>query len=52
MYNMTQGSVLRIEPVRLDRDDTDFTCIASNGVGQDVFASARLTVVAVINGGE
>ena len=52
IYNMTQGSVLRIEPVRPDRDDTEFTCVASNGVGRDDARTAHLEVVALTSGGE
>ncbi|XP_070563070.1 LOW QUALITY PROTEIN: receptor-type tyrosine-protein phosphatase delta-like [Ptychodera flava] len=39
------GSVLRIEPLRTPRDDAEFTCRASNGVGDAVESSARLIVL-------
>ena len=37
-------SMLRIEPVRHERDDATYECSAENGVGDAVTASANLTV--------
>ncbi|CAH2039849.1 unnamed protein product, partial [Iphiclides podalirius] len=38
------GAVLRIEPVRAQRDDATYECMAENGVGDAVTAVATLTV--------
>lgn len=38
------GAVLRIEPVRANRDDATYECVAENGVGDAVTAVATLTV--------
>lgn len=38
--------MLRIEPVRHLRDDGSYECLAENGVGDPVTASANLTVFA------
>ncbi|XP_037294800.1 tyrosine-protein phosphatase Lar isoform X2 [Manduca sexta] len=38
------GAVLRIEPVRVQRDDATYECVAENGVGDAVTAVATLTV--------
>uniref|UniRef100_A0A8D8WHP4 Tyrosine-protein phosphatase Lar n=1 Tax=Cacopsylla melanoneura TaxID=428564 RepID=A0A8D8WHP4_9HEMI len=38
------GSLLRIEPVRVARDDATYECVAENGVGDAVSAEASLTV--------
>ncbi|CAG9793705.1 unnamed protein product [Diatraea saccharalis] len=38
------GAVLRIEPVRAQRDDATYECVAENGVGDAVSAVATLTV--------
>ncbi|CAG4950783.1 unnamed protein product [Colias eurytheme] len=38
------GTVLRIEPVRAQRDDATYECVAENGVGDAVTALATLTV--------
>ncbi|XP_072947207.1 tyrosine-protein phosphatase Lar isoform X2 [Epargyreus clarus] len=38
------GAVLRIEPVRAQRDDATYECMAENGVGDAVSAVATLTV--------
>ncbi|XP_075978546.1 tyrosine-protein phosphatase Lar isoform X6 [Anticarsia gemmatalis] len=38
------GAVLRIEPVRAQRDDATYECVAENGVGDAVTAIATLTV--------
>ncbi|XP_055342450.1 tyrosine-protein phosphatase Lar-like isoform X3 [Paramacrobiotus metropolitanus] len=39
------ASVLRIDPVRQNRDDAVYTCLAENGIGTPVTASAKLTVL-------
>lgn len=46
LMNFTQPgvSVLKIEPVRLQRDNASYECIAENGVGDPVSAEASLTV--------
>lgn len=36
--------LLRIEPVRVDRDRATYECVAENGVGDAVSAEAVLTV--------
>ena len=41
---MPHGSVLRIEPVKYHRDDSAFECVAENGIGEPVTASAQLSV--------
>lgn len=41
------GAVLRIEPVRAQRDDATYECVAENGVGDAVTAVATLTVFEV-----
>ncbi|VVC96329.1 unnamed protein product [Leptidea sinapis] len=38
------GAVLRIEPVRAQRDDATYECVAENGVGDAVTAIATLSV--------
>lgn len=38
------GSLLRIEPVRKKQEDTEFECVAENGVGDPVSVSAHLQV--------
>ncbi|KAK9876726.1 hypothetical protein WA026_014965 [Henosepilachna vigintioctopunctata] len=38
------GSLLRIEPVRIGRDDAIYECVAENGVGDAVSKDATLTV--------
>lgn len=38
------GALLRINPVRPVRDETTWECVAENGVGDTVTASAQLTV--------
>ena len=38
------GSLLRIEPVRKKRESGAYECVAENGVGDEVSASAQLTV--------
>jgi netrin-G3 ligand len=40
----TGGALLRIEPVRGQRDEAQYQCIAENGVGDPVAADAMLTV--------
>ena len=41
---MPYGSVLRVDPVRAVRDDSEFECVADNGIGEPATASARLIV--------
>jgi hypothetical protein len=42
---MSNGSVLRIEAVKADRDDSvDFICVADNGIGEPASGVASLTV--------
>ena len=41
---MPHGSVLRIEPVKIRRDESDFECVASNSEGPDAIASASLEI--------
>lgn len=38
------GSLLRINPVRPFRDETNWDCVAENGVGDPVTATAQLVV--------
>lgn len=38
------GTMLRIEPVRIGRDSLEYECLAENGVGDAVSATAVLTV--------
>ncbi|KAK0084695.1 hypothetical protein PV325_006566 [Microctonus aethiopoides] len=38
------GALLRIDPVRPQRDDAMWECVAENGVGDAVTADAKLTV--------
>lgn len=44
---LAENSVLRIEPVRLGRDNATFECVAENGVGDAVSEFATLTVYEV-----
>lgn len=39
------GSVLRIEPVKADRDNATYECLAENGVGEPERAMATLSVI-------
>ena len=39
-------AMLRIDPIRHQRDDATYECMAENGVGDPVAASANLTVFA------
>lgn len=38
------GAFLRIDPVKANRDDTTYECVAENGVGDAVSAVATLAV--------
>ncbi|CAG5093956.1 Similar to Lar: Tyrosine-protein phosphatase Lar (Drosophila melanogaster) [Cotesia congregata] len=38
------GALLRIDPVRANRDEAMWECVAENGVGDAVTAEAQLTV--------
>jgi len=42
--NFPGGSLLRIEPARKKREESDFECVAENGVGDPVTAKAMLEV--------
>ncbi|XP_053987358.1 tyrosine-protein phosphatase Lar isoform X7 [Hylaeus volcanicus] len=44
VQNYENGALLRIEPVRAGRDNTQFECLAENGVGDAVSAEAQLKV--------
>jgi netrin-G3 ligand len=44
IVDMPHGSVLRIEPVRANRDSSDFQCVADNGIGEPATADANLEV--------
>ncbi|XP_022247937.1 tyrosine-protein phosphatase Lar-like isoform X3 [Limulus polyphemus] len=45
VHDMPNGSVLRIEPVRPERDNSIYECVAENGVGEPVKAAAELRVL-------
>ncbi|XP_024937646.1 tyrosine-protein phosphatase Lar isoform X10 [Cephus cinctus] len=49
MQTYSDGALLRIEPVRIGRDDTVYECLAENGVGDAVSAQAQLTVYSTDN---
>ena len=38
------GSILRVDPVRQNKDESDYECVAENGVADPVVAEATLTV--------
>ena len=44
IVDMPHGSVLRIEPVRANKDNSDFQCVADNGIGEPATANANLEV--------
>lgn len=44
MLEMPHGAVLRIEPVRIRRDEGDFECVAENGMGEPKVAKAILEI--------
>ncbi|XP_033336425.1 tyrosine-protein phosphatase Lar isoform X4 [Megalopta genalis] len=44
VLNYENGSSLRIEPVKANRDNHTYECLAENGVGDAVSAEAHLTV--------
>ena len=44
IMDMPHGSVLRIEPVRIRRDESDFECVAENGIGVPKIAKAQLVI--------
>lgn len=46
IQNFAGVSMLRIDPIRHQRDDATYECLAENGVGDPVTASANLTVFA------
>ncbi|XP_022247809.1 tyrosine-protein phosphatase Lar-like isoform X3 [Limulus polyphemus] len=45
VQEMPNGSVLRIEPVRPERDISVYECVAENGVGEPAKAAAELKVL-------
>ncbi|XP_023289127.1 tyrosine-protein phosphatase Lar isoform X2 [Orussus abietinus] len=45
VHEYENGVLLRIESVRLQKDNAVFECLAENGVGDAVVATAQLTVV-------
>ncbi|XP_049808964.1 tyrosine-protein phosphatase Lar [Schistocerca nitens] len=44
LHDFAGGSLLRIEPVRVQRDEAAYECYAENGVGDAVSATANLVV--------
>lgn len=44
VQNYENGALLRIEPVRSNRDTTYYECLAENGVGDAVSAETQLKV--------
>ena len=44
VLEMPHGSVLRIEPVKIRRDEADWGCVAENGVGDAAVALANLQI--------
>ncbi|KZC05677.1 Receptor-type tyrosine-protein phosphatase delta, partial [Dufourea novaeangliae] len=44
VQNYENGALLRIEPVKPGRDNTQYECLAENGVGDAVSAEAQLKV--------
>jgi hypothetical protein len=46
IQNFAGVSMLRIEPIRHQRDESVYDCYAENGVGDPVTSSANLTVFA------
>lgn len=44
LHDFPGGALLRIEPVRAQRDDASYECVAENGVGDAVSAEAVLTI--------
>ncbi|XP_032454535.1 tyrosine-protein phosphatase Lar isoform X4 [Nasonia vitripennis] len=47
VYPYENGTLLRIEPVRSNRDAIAYECLAENGVGDAVSATASLTIYEV-----
>lgn len=43
VHQYENGALLRIEPVKPSRDNTNYECLAENGVGDAVSAEATLT---------
>uniref|UniRef100_A0A1B6E7X3 protein-tyrosine-phosphatase n=1 Tax=Clastoptera arizonana TaxID=38151 RepID=A0A1B6E7X3_9HEMI len=46
-FNQGTGSLLRIEPARVNRDEATYECVAENGVADAVSATAELKVYEV-----
>ncbi|ELU00302.1 hypothetical protein CAPTEDRAFT_229069 [Capitella teleta] len=44
IYDMPNGSVLRIEPARARKDESIYECVADNGIGKPAVASAMLDI--------
>ncbi len=44
VVEMPHGSVLRIEPVKARKDDSEFECVADNGIGEPAIARSTLQV--------
>jgi hypothetical protein len=44
VHQYANGTLLRIEPVKMARDSIEYECLAENGVGDAVTATATLTV--------
>ena len=44
VIDMPNGSVLRIEPVRANKDNATYECLAENGIGEPARAQATLTI--------
>ena len=44
VLNVTEGSILRIEPARARRDDGIVECRADNGIGETAIATAKIDV--------
>ena len=41
----TSGSILRIEPLRINKDEARYSCIVENGLAEPVSADAALKVI-------
>jgi len=46
VLNVTEGSILRIDPARARRDDGILECRAENGIGEAAIATAKIDVYA------
>lgn len=45
IIDVPNGSILRIEPVKLQRDEGIYECVAENPAGDNINAKARLEVL-------